>query len=44
MCDKGFAGFEKRKIVIHYMDDHHANLVFLPDSEIKQMVEEVEEE
>lgn len=40
MCEKPFSEYDRQKVIIHFLDDHQGNLSFMPDSEIKQMLEE----
>ena len=41
-CPKTWESFIKGLVVIHYLDQHQANLVFLPESEVALMVEDIE--
>lgn len=44
MCEKTWPEYNKGKIIIHYLDDHQANLGFLPDDQISLMIKEIPEE
>ncbi|MCH8905466.1 MAG: hypothetical protein IH840_00125 [Candidatus Heimdallarchaeota archaeon] len=37
-----FQVFDRKAVIIHHLDDHRGNLMFLSDADLKMMITEVE--